>query len=129
MPEVQFNNIVIVERISSFVEGEILVSISGVNLLCFAGNLPQSVEVGNSYSVRLNLMLFYDYDLQERASHSETLERVDNSYAYSVTGVLSGSSICCQGFVLEDEILSDEYSYLDGKMVSITADRIDVAFL
>ena len=35
------------------------------------------------------------------------LERVDNSFAYSVTGVLRGSSICCQGFVLEDEVLSD----------------------
>lgn len=122
-------NIVKVEKISSFVEGEVLISIAGVHLVCFAWNMPQSVEVGNSYSVQLNLMQFDDYDLHESPSYSETLERVDNSYTYSVTGVLSGSSICCQGFVLEDEILSDEYSYLNGKMVSITADRIDVVFL
>jgi hypothetical protein len=119
---------VCVEKFSDLIEEEVTVS-CGANLLtCFSNDLPRHVSLGSRYPVRLKLMVFNDYDVQEIQGDADVIERCGEGYGYKLVGRLSNGVLQAGGFIFEDDAFESEYAYLDGSTISITVDRIDLMF-
>ncbi|MBB5020652.1 hypothetical protein HNQ59_003977 [Chitinivorax tropicus] len=123
-------NLVYLEALGEIVEEEIVISCGNTLITCFAGNHPSGIKVGESYSVKLSLVVFDDYEVEELGSDApENIEKLANGLAYKITGRVSGGFLYSKGVVFENSALESEYAYLDGEMIAISADRIGVKFL
>ncbi|MDB0525047.1 hypothetical protein [Ralstonia solanacearum] len=120
-----------IEKINPDVEGEVLLSINGKNLLCFIYfSLPKEAREGEVYEVELKPMVFDDCLVEELQENSASgVSRIGRSFGYEIKGRLKGGAIDVEGVEFEDEVLSSEFSYLDGRMVSWRVDRIDAEFI
>jgi hypothetical protein len=117
-----------IEKIGDLVEEEVTLLIDGVEIVCFAGVCPYALKESETYPVVLTLAIFNDYDLHESDDKKSSLRQIENSFSYVITGLLS-DGILDAGIKFFDEIFLSDFRYLDGKMVSIRVDRIDVEFI
>ena len=119
-----------VKNIGTDVEEEVVLSVGGVELTCFASNQPAKLAVGDACTVSLNLLVLGDYCVAVLDDDEEPiLERQGNGFAYKIVGKLVDGCLQSCGFEFRDETLESEYEYLNGKMISIRVDRINVRFL
>lgn len=114
---------------SNEIEEEVLLSFGNKELYCFISESPYSLVEGKLYLVELNLSFLDDEFLNMATEKKITIERVDNSFAYRITGVISDGKLIADGFVFQDEIFAQEYAYLESNFVSLTSDRISVSFI
>jgi hypothetical protein len=117
-----------VEKIDENVEEAVTLSIDRVEIVCFAGVCPYAIKEGETYPVSVTLAIFGDYDLHESSDERPSLRQIGNSFSYVATGWLS-DDVLDAGIKFVDEIFLSDYGYLNGKMVSMQVDRIDVEFL
>ncbi|MFT7723420.1 MAG: hypothetical protein QM788_11390 [Roseateles sp.] len=117
-------------KLNDDIEEEVALQINGVRLNCFASVCPYPIEEGKSYSVQLELVMLDDYEVMESPDDAApAFVETGKGFAYLVQGKLNGRYFEAGGLVFEDEVLQTEFGYLDGKMVTVKADRIDVEFL
>ncbi|WP_197737413.1 hypothetical protein [Methylomonas rhizoryzae] len=112
------------------IEEEVMLRIDDIELAGFASVCPYNIEVGLSYPVELHPVVFDDYSVNALPDGTlPSIDRVGTGFAYVITGKLSGSCLESGGLVIEDEMLQRNFSYLEGKMVAMKIDRMDVEFL
>lgn len=112
------------------VEEEVELQINEEKLSCFAGVCPYPLKVGNSYPAKLELVVLNDYNVRESLnSEGPAFVRMNRTFSYLVRGRLKGTCLEAGEAVFEDEFLQKNYWYLDGKVVELNVDRIDVEFL
>jgi hypothetical protein len=108
------------------IEEETVVEVGGRILTCFLNVCPRAITPGYSYEGILSLWAIDGLELQEAGDEPVGLTRHDDSFRYRVVGTLRGS-VLDAGIQFEDESFSEEYAYLDGCLVVVEADRIDLA--
>ena len=122
-------NRVVLERIDDNIEEEVLLKINGNSITCFACIWPDNIQTGEKYDVIFYILVFDDFNVCEvDESTPPAMIQKGDSFEYTLTGRLSGNVLDC-GIKIEDDDFWDEFAYLDGKMVKITVDRINVEFL
>lgn len=110
------------------IEEEVTLSINGIELTCFSSVCPYDLHKGEMYPVLLEIMIFDEYQVSELGVGVVGLERIGNNFSYWITGRLDKGEVDC-GIRFEDEILLSNYGYMDGKLIKLKVDRIDVEFL
>lgn len=118
----------IVSGVSDSIEEEVVLRVGDVEIVCFVGYSPYSIEEGGEYPVALSLCFLDDFELTESDELCSSLRRIEGGFSYVVTGVLCGDVIDA-GVKFQDEMFLSDFGYLSGKMVSVRVDRIDVEFL
>ncbi len=114
---------------SECIEEEIIIEINNINLVCFASICPYEIEVGATYPVELHLYTFNDYEPKELSDDSPALiRRVGNDFEYMFVGILNDDNLNVNELNFKINDLLGEYPYLNGKIISVKADRIDVEF-
>lgn len=118
-----------IESFDKNIEEMVTVLVRGWTLTCFASVCPTDVAVGRDYCASLNLFVVDEYYLV-RAAHGESpgFERVGDGLAYWLRGVLSGCTLDVGGIYFRDDIFAQEYGDLDGCLVKMRVDRIDIDF-
>ncbi|WP_205781154.1 hypothetical protein [Methylocaldum sp. SAD2] len=120
----------LVLRVDEDIEEEVLLRVGDIELACFASVCPYKIEVGLSYPVELHPVVFDDYSVTALPDETQpAVTRVGTGFAYVVTGKLSGDCLESGGLVIEDEVLQRDFGYLEGKMITMKIDRMDVEFL
>lgn len=120
----------LVLRVDEDIEEEVMLRIGGIELACFASVCPYNIEVGLSYPVELHPVVFDNYSVNELPDGTPpSIDRVGTGFAYLITGKLSSGCLEAGGLVIEDEVLERDFSYLEGKMIAMKIDRMDVEFL
>jgi len=117
-----------VERVGEDIEEEVTLLIDRVEVVCFAGVCPYAIKEGETYPVSMTLTILDDCNLHESSDEQPSLRRIGNSFSYIVTGRLSGD-VLDAGIKFIDDVFLSDYGYLNGKMISMQVDRIDVEFL
>ncbi|WP_150526566.1 hypothetical protein [Roseibium sediminis] len=110
------------------VEEEVTLVIGTMEVVCFASVVPYELKVGRSYPVVFQVFLNDEYDLRKSSIAEAGIERIDTGFGYRLRGRLVGNTIEC-GLPFEDDHLADEYGYLDGELVELIVDRVDVEFI
>ena len=120
-----------IQHVDEDVEGVVLLSINGIDLLCFGyGSLPYGAKEGDIFQVQLTPMSFNDYLVKELKENTPpSIARVGDTLVYIVSGILRKNSLEACGIVFEDDVLLEEFGFLEGKIISWEIDRIDVEFL
>lgn len=117
-------------KLNDDIEEEVALQINNVRLTCFASICPYSIEEGKKYPVRLELVILNDYEVKASSSKAgSAFVETGNGFAYLVQGRLNGMCLEADGLSFEDEVLQRDFGHLDGKIVTIKVDRIDVEFL
>lgn len=118
-------------HVSNEVEGEVLLTINGMDLPCFAyASLPHEAKEGSFYRVELIPQVLNDYQVSELDEDvPPSIVQVGNSFSHVITGRLSGNRLDAGGIVFEDDALLSDFGYLEGKMIAWKVDRIDAEFL
>lgn len=112
------------------IEEEVLLQIGEWKILCFAGLCPYPIHEGMEYAVDLSFVVLDDYDVKELPDTSPpVILNTGKGFVAELVGKLEGSHLCLGELEFEDDILLSDYGYLDGKSVSVKADRICVEFL
>lgn len=123
-----YNALVI--KIDENVEEAITLQINDVILTCFASFCPYAISEGMIYPIQLDLMIFDDYDVKRlEINAAPAFHKIGKDFSYKIDGKLNGLLLEVCGLVFQDEIFLGEFAYLDGEMVAVKADRIDVHFL
>jgi len=119
-----------IKRLSDDVEEEVVLRINGIELTCFATGCPYKIEEKGSYPVAITAQVLNDYLVKERDEGVDpSILKINNGFSHLITGRLTSNCLDAGGIVFEDDMLLSDFSYLDGKMISWTVDRIDVEFL
>ncbi len=119
-----------VKRIGNDVEEEIILESECHELVCFASNLPAFLEEGGVYPIVLNLLVIDDYSITPMGDDgSQSLERLDDGFAYKIVGLLIDGCLRSCGFAFKDDALETEFAYLNGQTVAVRVDRVNVKFL
>jgi len=117
-----------VKKIDENIEEEVTLLIDQIEVVCFASVCPYAIKNGGEYPVSMTLNIFCDYNLRESKDEQSSLRRIGNSFSYIVTGRIC-DDILDAGIKFVDDVFLSDYGYLNGKMVSMQVDRIDVEFL
>ncbi|MCZ8382931.1 hypothetical protein [Achromobacter xylosoxidans] len=120
---------VLVEAVGLEIEEEVLISVCGHRLLCFASYLPDRLEVGKVYQAELLPMIFDDYVVREINNADPAIVRQEDGYSYTIVGQLRAGCLHVGGLLFCDNILLSDYGFMEGKMVSWKVDRLDVSFV
>ena len=119
-----------VVALSDDIEEKVTLQINDIRLNCFAGICPYPISVGKNYPVQLELVMLHNYEVTaSRDSSGPAFVKTGKGFAYLIHGRLNGMYLEADGLVFEDEVLQADFGYLDGKTVTVKADRIDVEFL
>lgn len=114
--------------ISELIEEEVTLLIDSATVTCFANYCPYEIKVGSFYQVELTLNLAEHYDIQKSHSAEAYAERKNESFSYTLHGLLNNDFF--ETFTsLNDEGIHYDHPELNGDFVMVTVDRIDVAFL
>lgn len=116
-------------RLDAVVEEAVLIQIAGREIECFASFCPYRIEEGQIYPVQLELAVFNKYCIVECKENSPDFFPVGQGFSYLVSGTLKGGILKVGTLSFFDEFLRSNYGYLDGKMVTMSVDRIDLEFL
>nr|WP_218627737.1 hypothetical protein [Pseudomonas sp. dw_612] len=114
--------------VGPFVEEEVILLVSGVEVACFASYCPEKIEVGESYKVEFEIV-FSDNNFiavaEKRAG--SLIEVIDDGFSCFLYGYLDGSVF--RSFVdFTDLDIHYGYPALNEQFVKVRVDRIDVAF-
>lgn len=111
------------------VEEQVLLDVQGHHITCFASICPYPINVGEKYRVGFYLFVVDEFCPSEiHGEHAPSITQIGSGFSYSLVGRLSGDILDC-GIQIADEVFREQYSYLDGKMIQLKIDRIDVEFL
>jgi hypothetical protein len=118
------------QHVSDEVEGEVVLTINGMDLTCFAyASLPYEAKEGSFYQVELIPQVLNDYQISELDEDaSPSIVQIGDSFAYVIRGRLSDNCLDAGGIVFEDDALLSGFGYLEGKMIAWKVDRIDAEF-
>lgn len=117
-------------RLNEDVEEEVLLQIGEWKILCFAGLCPYPIHEGMEYVVDLSFVVLDDYEVKELPdTSSPAILNTGKGFVTELVGKLEGSRLRLGELEFEDDILLSDYGYLDGKSVSVRADRISAEFL
>lgn len=118
----------IVEKISDEIDGELLLSVNGVELTCFGySSLPQDVRAGDICRVELFPTVLDDYIVREaREGEVAGAFRQGNTLSYFLVGRLSDGRLDVGGVIFEDEVLSIDFECFNDRDISWIVDRIDI---
>ena len=115
--------------LSDKIEEEVTIDINGSPIVGFSTICPYQISVGSVYPVSLGLVFLDVVEIEEVSHEKYGLERLDNSYRYSLFGkVVDGCLDVGNGIKIEDDYF-DESPYLEGSFVNAVVDRISVEFL
>lgn len=120
-------------RIESFdedIEELVIVQIDGQTIACFATVCPYRLERGQTYPISLEMFVNDEYTVIEaEPDDSPGFERIGQSLAYWVCGILGDGVLDAGGVKLRDEVLLSEYGHMENRLVKVRADRLDAEFL
>jgi hypothetical protein len=117
-------------RLGKVMEEEVLLRLGDVRLICFANVRPYRVEEGEMYSVEFHPLVFDEYVVTEvDGDTAPSIVERGPAFRCVITGRLRGSTLDSVGLTFEDEIFAKDYAYLDGKMIAMNVDRMDVEFI
>ena len=116
--------------LSDDIEEKVTLQINDIRLNCFAGICPYPISVGKNYPVQLELVMLHNYEVMASPDSSgPAFIETGEGFTYLIQGRLNGRYLEADGLLFEDEMLQTDFGYLDGKTVTVKADRIDVEFL
>ncbi|WP_246655178.1 hypothetical protein [Rhizobium laguerreae] len=118
----------LIEKIGDDIEEEVSVLICEEKVTCFASYMPYPVHVGEVYQVELVAVVFNEYFIEE-SDELPSIFRTGTDYSYLLTGILGDGNINCGSIIFFDDLLSEDFGFLRGKMVSWKVDRLDICFL
>lgn len=116
-------------KIDEDVEEQVLLDVQRYHITCFASVCPYPVKVGGKYRVGFYLFVadeFCPNEVQEGIFPA--IAQNGNGFRYTLIGRLTGNILDC-GIQIEDDVFTEQYGYLNGKMIKVSVDRIDVEFL
>ncbi len=118
-------------EITSIDEDQVVIQNEDKNTLtCFIGSSRYELVEEQSYNVELKLFILDDYIIEELSENTQSdIQKEGAGFRYKIVGQLHENRLYSCGFVFIDEVFESDFSYLDGKMISIEADRIDIHFL
>jgi hypothetical protein len=116
-----------VVRLNENVEEEADVEVRGHALTCFVAVCPYRLAPGEVYPARLSLWALEGLEVREADGEVTGISRIGDDFRHRVVGILHGS-VLDAGVAFEDELFLAEYEYLDGRVVSVDVDRIQLAF-
>ncbi|WP_347254164.1 hypothetical protein [Leminorella grimontii] len=111
------------------IEEEVVLSVGNYTITCFVNYVPYPLEINKIYPVELSFTFLHDFHIEETKIENYVLERVGDSFAYNVRGILVYDTMIVDGIAFQDEMFIDDYLYLDKQFIQFKADRIGVAFL
>ncbi len=118
----------LVKSLNDEFEEEVLLSLKGLEVTCFASVCPYEIQEGVEYPVSLELTILDDYQVIESDTEEYGFERIGNGFSHWVKGRLNRDTLDC-GIRFHDSILLSDYGYLDGAFIRLKVDRIDAEFL
>ncbi|MRN37438.1 hypothetical protein CRG49_012830 [Neisseria sp. N95_16] len=107
-------------------------SIENNDLYCFIAYSKISLEENRIYNVEIEYQIFNDYIVEEANIDKPIIfpfERIDDSPRYRITGRLNGNSFKSGNIYFMDNYLQKEYSFLDGRLITLTIDRLDISII
>lgn len=119
----------IVLRLDNNIEEQVLLDIKGHQITCFASVCPYPIKISGRYRIALYLFVadeFNPVEVQEDTYPAIIQEA--NNFKYTLVGKLIGNIFDC-GIKIEDDVFVEQYGDLNGKMIKVSVDRIDVEFL
>jgi hypothetical protein len=124
------NSIVKLTEISEDVEGLVVLSVDGFEFVAFSPMSEIEIKSGGQYYVTLTAQVWGD-ECPELLEDEEifAMEKVDDAFGYMLKGKLVGDCLRVGGAAICEESFGRSYGYMDGKMVVMVVDRIDVQFL
>ena len=114
--------------IDDAVEEAITISLGEITLVCFCSSIVKEIKVGEIYLCEIDLEYFDDEVLEEAKSNNARIERIGDSFAYTLYGYYNNGTIFLNGLYFCGEDLLD-YGYLDNKFVKLNVCRINIDFL
>ncbi|CAM3908535.1 hypothetical protein VA7868_01131 [Vibrio aerogenes CECT 7868] len=118
---------IILRKLNPTIEEEVTIELNKTMLTVFAGICSYPIQVDQSYWITFSMS---DFELHEQdCSEEYSVIRVNNAYSYELKGILNGDTIDTGVFKIQDEYLSFEFGYLDGKYICLYVDRLDIEFL
>lgn len=121
--------IVKVIKLDDLVEEQVLIEICNFQINVFAGICPYKIKEGSSYPVEISLSVFDEYDVTKPSENLPPFTRIGEGFGYIIRGQLNGGHLKVGDLLFEDEVLQKEFEYLDGEIIALKVDRIDVEFV
>ena len=116
--------------LDALIEEAVTIKIEDQIITGFASICPYPLDVGNFYTVSIELWSIEGLSLQEinDSFAMPQLQKIGTSLRYIITGRLEGRFLNA-GVKFEDPFFEQEYNYLSGHMVRTKVDRIQLEFL
>lgn len=116
--------------VDELIEEKIFMEIAGVELFCFAHICPYPLKQGGIYRVRLQANFFEEALFTEcDEGEAEEISFSGIGFSYSIAGRISSGVLTASGISFRHEYHLSDLGYPDGKLISVTIDRLDVEFL
>ena len=110
------------------IEEEVIIEVEKIQFVGFSNTLPYQLTIGMEYDVLLGITILDEFHISEIESQIKQLIPFNNSFGYTIRGVLRKGGFIDAGIVFQDEVL-EEFEYLFNKYVEIKVDRISVEFV
>jgi hypothetical protein len=109
------------------IEEEAKIYIKDHEIVGFVNYCDSALINGTCYKVKLHLTIFDNYIISEaNDEESDAILRIGNNYAYQITGKLNDGKLHSCGIIFDNDAFETEYTYLEGNMVKIDVDRLDI---
>jgi hypothetical protein len=119
-----------IKKIDDAVDELVILIINGVELTCFSNFFPYKIEKNKLYQVKLTTQVFNDYSVKELSEDTAySIIQIGNSFSHIITGRLNNNRLNAGEIDFEDDMLLSNFGYLQGKIISLKVDRIDVEFI
>lgn len=120
------------KNLDKFCENFADFSIENNSLHCFIACSKIFLEENKIYNIEIEYQVFNEYMVAEVNIDKPIIlpfERIDDSPRYKVTGRLHGNLFKSGNICFIDDYLQKEYSFLDGRLITLTIDRLDIAII
>ena len=107
-------------------------SIENNDLYCFLDYCPMAIEVNKVYNVELDYFIVDKFILEEVNTDESVIipfERIGDSTQYKITGRLDGNTFTAGNICFVDDALQLKYSYLDGRLITLTVWRLNISVI
>ena len=120
------------KKMDEIIEEFAYFSIENNDLYCFINCCPMAIEVNKVYNVELDYFIIDEFILEEVNTDESVIipfERIGNSTQYKITGRLDGNTFTAGNICFEDDALQLEYSYLDGRLITLNVWRLSISVI
>lgn len=120
------------KKMDEIVEELAYFSIENNDLYCFLDYCPMAIEVNKVYNVELDYFIVDKFILEEVNTDESVIipfERIGNSTQYKITGRLDGNTFTAGNICFVDDALQLKYSYLDGRLITLTVWRLNISVI